>query len=157
MLVAAGLITWLILCWTFSRLCYQRTRPQRLVQQSALQSQQPIPQGQAVGTNSITTCNTDETGTVQHRNDTLRFPIKSQHIYDYVVDISIDTCKPAEPLNSECCKPTSVVSPIDTNYKCNVVKRETYLNPYHTLKDKRETKIHDYSGIDTNKEDSCKF
>lgn len=158
MLVAAGLITWLILCWTCSRLCYQKIRPARSAPQLAMQSQQHEPTGQrqqAIN-NSMTASNIDETKSVQNRSNTVRVPIKSQHIYDYADEISMDTPIPAEPLDSGSCQATSAVS-MDSNCSasdnCNVVKRETYLHLYQTLKDERDTKTHDYSGIDTKMED----
>lgn len=158
MLVAAGLISWLILCWTCSRLCYQRIRPARSAPQLAMQSQQPVPicQGQEASNNSMTARNIDENLSVQNRSNTLRVPIKSQHIYDYADEISLGTPIPAEPLNSGSCQATSAVSinsDYSASYTCDVVQRETYLHQYHSLKDKRETKIHDYTGIDNNMED----
>lgn len=156
MLVAAGLITWLILCWTCSRLCYQRIRPARSTPQLQ-QLQQPVQicQEQEASNNSMSASNFDENKSVQNRSKTLRVP-KSQHIYDYADDISMDTPIPSEPLNSGSCPATSAVSinsDYSASYTCDVVKRETYLHPYHTLNDKRETKTHDYSGIDTAMED----
>lgn len=148
MLVAAGLLTWLIFCWRCSKCLHQRIRPlTSATPQMALQSnvslQVPVCPVQQISNNFQETTTTEETETNQTRNKPDRIPIKSQHIYDCVDDLVIE--KGHE--NSDGRQAACVESTEDTDCaSCNtyVTKRETYINPYQTLKDKRDTKAHDY-------------
>ncbi|XP_052086337.1 uncharacterized protein LOC127723653 [Mytilus californianus] len=161
MLVAAGLITWLIFCWTCSNRFNKRIQSGRsVIPQLALQSNVPpaMPegQGQQISNTCIETRNTEETKTSQNRNMHIRISVKSQHIYDSVDDLVIDPHKPQEHVNTDGCQAACVQSTDDTDCdscNANVTKRETYLNPYNTLKDKRDTKVHEYIEIPTTAED----
>lgn len=156
MLVAAGLVTWLIFCWMCSKYFYQKIRPERLatVQSDILQ---PVRiQQEQVDNACILTCNINETKLVESRSQPRRLPVKSHHIYDSVDDIMLDINKKSHDINSEDGKAMSTLS---VNNACcsfddgKVMKRKSHLNPYQQLRDKRETKDHEYIGMATSAED----
>lgn len=161
MLVAAGLITWLILCWTCSKFVNKRIQSggsltSQLVLPSVVLPPMPIDQVGQVSGNCITMRNTEEPNTNQNRNMDIRLPVKSQHIYECVDDLVIGACQPQDHINHDdgqvACFQSTDDSDCDSCH-ASVIKRETYLNPYHTLKDQRHTQTHEYIDIPTTTED----
>lgn len=145
MLAAAGLITWLMIFWTCIRLFYHKIRPDRAATHMPLASQQsePMCQGQHDINNCVETSN-DTIQTFQARRGPSRLPINSQHVYDCVNDISVDTCPPKHHGSSDGCQGTSEVTingSYDAFYNCNVIRGEPYLNQYHAMKNKQDSSI----------------
>lgn len=157
MLVAAGLLTWLIFCWRCSKCLLQRIRPitsatPQMTLHSNVSHQVPVCPVQQVSNNCQETTTTEETEINQTRNKPVRMPVKSQHIYDYVDDLVIEKRMLQGHVNSDGRQAACVESTEDTDCaSCNtyVTKRETDLNPYQTLKDKRDTKAHEYIDMPT--------
>lgn len=159
-LVSAGLITWLIICWTCSKICYKSIRPEgprtsQMRLQSELLQLEPI-QLEQVNKNCIQTDNIYETNIVQNRSVLRRngLPVKSQHIYDRVCDIDLhidqQNIGPARQEGASAqSSDESHCAPNDNN----LFKRELYPSLYQKLNEKRNTKVHDYIGMDSTTKD----
>lgn len=86
-------------------------------------------------------------------------PVKRLHIYYCVDDRVIEAHKTHIFINHEdngqaACFQSTADTDCDS-YHANVNKRETDLNPYHTLKDNRDAKTHEYVDIPKPAGDQC--
>lgn len=109
-----------------------------------------------VNKNCIQTDNIYETNIVQNRSVLRRngLPVKSQHIYDSVCDfnshIEHQNIGPARQEGASAqSSAESHCAPNDNN----LLKRELYPSLYQILNEKRDTKVHDYIGIDSTTKD----
>lgn len=147
MFAAAGLITWLMIFWTCIRLFYHKIRPDRAATQmsseSHLTQSETICQGRQ-NTNDCVETSNDTIQTFKARRGPSRLPIKSQHVYDCVNDIAVDSFPPNHHGSSDDCQGTSeatINGSYDAFYNCNVIREEPYLNQYHAMKTKQDSSI----------------
>lgn len=131
MFAAAGLISWLMIFWTCIRLFYHKIRPERAATQmpseSHLTQSEPICQGRQNTNNSVET-NNDIILTFQKKRGPSRLPIKTQHVYDCVNGLAVDTCVPNLHRSFDICQGTSEVTingSYDAFYNCNVIREES--------------------------------
>ncbi|CAG2216773.1 unnamed protein product [Mytilus edulis] len=158
--VSAGLITWLIICWTCSKICYKRIIPEGSRTSQIKLNPEPLQQEpiqlEQVNKNCKQTDNIDGTNLVQNRSVLRRnrLPVKSQHIYDSVCDsnLHIDQQHIGHADREEASAQSSDEVHCAPNGS-NLIKRELFLNLYQKLNEKRDTKAHDYIGIDTTTKD----